>query len=443
MAPSVEVFLSSQTFGNAFQDPSFALQWLAIPGNACCSDTTMISKAYRTGTHRGLAPRETLARVAPFMEAFGITRIANLTGLDRTGIPVVMVCRPNARSSAVFHGKGVDLQAAKASGVMEAIETWHAEYVQLPLRFASFAELSKILKTADVGRLPRTPTSRFDLDAPMLWVEGRDLMDGETLWTPFEIVHVNSTTAGPPATGFFAASTNGLASGNHFLEAVSHGLCEVIERDATSLWRRSPPDQQDETRLDLTSVTDETCLAILALFAKADIDVAVWDVTTDIGAPAFYCMLADRTGEISHVGSGAGCHPSREVALLRAMTEAAQVRTTYIVGSREDIRYADYRAATLSAQNARARAFMRSVARRRDFASVDSFDFETFDAEVAWLLDRLRAAGIRQAIAVDLTQSEFAIPVVRVVAPGLEGSDHHSDYSPGERAARANQVRRA
>jgi hypothetical protein len=41
-------------------------------------------------------------------DVFGVTRIANLTGLDGTGIPVVMVCRPNARSSAVFNGKGVD-----------------------------------------------------------------------------------------------------------------------------------------------------------------------------------------------------------------------------------------------------------------------------------------------------------------------------------------------
>ena len=64
--------------------------------------------------------------------AFGITRIANLTGLDRTGVPVVIVCRPNARSSAVFNGKGVDVAAAEASGLMEAVETWHAENVRLP-----------------------------------------------------------------------------------------------------------------------------------------------------------------------------------------------------------------------------------------------------------------------------------------------------------------------
>ena len=406
-------------------------------------DVRQDCKTYRAGADRALAPQETLARVLPLAAAFGVTRIANLTGLDRTGIPVVMVCRPNARSTAVFHGKGIDLASAKASGVTEAIETWHAEHIRRPLRFASFAELSKDVKTADVDLLPRIPDSRFEGDAPLLWVEGRNLMDGDAVWAPFEMVHAHSTIGGPPVSGCFSGSTNGLASGNHILEATSHALCELIERDATALWHQSPAAEQDRRRVDLATVDDAECLAVLNLFARAQIDVAVWDVTTDVGVPAFQCFAADRTGEIGHVGVGAGCHPTRRIALLRATTEAAQVRTTYIVGSREDIRHADYRSAALAEKSARARAMMRPVARSRDFASVGSFDFATFEAEVAWIVERLRSAGIRQAIAVDLTRSEFAVPVVRVVAPGLEGFDHFpAFYAPGARA-RALQGRPA
>jgi len=51
----------------------------------------------------------------------GITRVANVTGLDHVGIPVVMACRPNARGLAVSQGKGLTLDAAKASAVMESI----------------------------------------------------------------------------------------------------------------------------------------------------------------------------------------------------------------------------------------------------------------------------------------------------------------------------------
>jgi YcaO-like protein with predicted kinase domain len=391
------------------------------------------AKSYRRGTHRAVAPEDTIARVRPLLAEFGITRIANLTGLDRTGIPVVMVCRPNARSSAVFHGKGLDIAAAKASGLMEAIETWHAEHMQLPLRFGSLADLRATCETVDIDDLPRCAGTRFDPQLPMLWVEGHDLIGGSRIWVPYEIVHADGTLSGPPSSGCLAASTNGLASGNHFLEAVSHALCEVLERDATSLWHGADPAARDATRLDLATVADDACRAILDCFARADIDVAAWEITTDIGVPVFQCQATDRSGGVGHVGHGAGCHPTREIALLRALTEAAQVRTTYIVGSREDIAHADYQPAVLEARSRRARALMQAGGRMRDFQAGGSFPFESFEAEVAWLVERLVSTGIRQAVTVDLTRPEYGVPVVRVVVPGLEGSDHHRNYVPGAR----------
>jgi YcaO-like protein with predicted kinase domain len=390
-------------------------------------------KTYRRGTHRTIAPEDTVSRLPPLMD-FGITRIANLTGLDRTGIPVIMVCRPNARSSAVFHGKGIDIAAAKASGLMEAIETWHAEYVQLPLRFGSVADLRAAFALADVEGLPRMPGGRFHADLDILWVEGVDLIAGHAVLVPFETVHMNATACGLPGEGCFAASTNGLASGNHLLEATSHALCEVIERDATSLWHQLHPSLQDERRLDLASVQDDASRAVLDRLEEADLDVAAWETTTEVGVPTFECVALDRTGEISHVGKGAGCHPTREVALLRALTEAVQVRTTYIIGSREDISHADYRPATLDGRVRHARALMRDVKRMRDFRTSGRYDFDTFGEELTWLVDRLRAAGIRQAIAVDLSRPEFGLSVVRAVVPGLEGSNHLPYYVPGPRA---------
>lgn len=395
---------------------------------------TIASKTFRKGTHRTMAPAETIARMQPLLPDFGVTRIANLTGLDRIGVPVIMVCRPNARSSAVFHGKGLDVAAAKASGIMEAIETWHAEHLQLPLRLGSLAEFGHSGNVADVRRLPLTVGSRFDDDLPILWVEGDDLIGGERMWVPFETVHMDATLRDASGAGCFAASTNGLASGNHLLEATSHALCEVIERDATTLWRHRSQLRRDGMRLDLATVGDAACRAVLECLHDAELDVAVWDVTTDVGVPAFMCLVLDRTGEISHLGQGSGCHPAAEIALLRALTEAVQVRTTYIVGSREDIRHDDYLRETLDARTNSARFLMRPVEPMRDFDVVPSFDFDDLQTEVAWIVERLKSAGIREAVAVDLTRPEFGVPVVRVVVPGLEGSDHLPDFTPGERA---------
>ena len=381
------------------------------------------------------APEEAIARVLAHKVAFGITRVANLTGLDRTGVPVVMVCRPNARSSAVFNGKGADVDTAKAAGLMEAVETWHAENVRLPLQFSSAADLSGRLNLVDIEGLPRQPGPSFDPHRPMLWVEGRNLMDDGSIWLPFEIVHADSRMSGPPMSGCFSMGTNGLASGSTFLGAVSHALCELIERDATALWRQSTPGEQDERRLDLATVDDANALAILDRLRKAELEVGVWEITTDVGVCGFQCFVVDAAGESGHLGVGAACHTSRGAALQRALLEAAQVRTTYIIGSREDIEPADYDAANLARRSAEARALMKPKKRPRPFYAAANAICETAKAEVDWLLERLRSIGLKQAIAVDLTQPEFAIPVVRMVVPGLEGADHHrAQYAPGPRA---------
>jgi ribosomal protein S12 methylthiotransferase accessory factor YcaO len=123
------------------------------------------------------------------------------------------------------------------------------------------------------------------------------------------------------------------------------------------------------------------------------------------------------------------------------VVEAAQVRTTYIIGSREDIEPGDYAPAAIAQRNGEARHLLASPMQTRGFGAIDDVALADAEAEVDWLLDRLRAIGVRQAIAVDLTQSAFGIPVVRMVVPGLEGSDHHrAQYVPGPRA-RAIQAR--
>ena len=241
--------------------------------------------------------------------------------------------------------------------------------------------------------------------------------------------------SGPPMSGALSMGTNGLASGATFLEAVRHALCELIERDATALWHASSRVERNSRRLDLATVDDPQSLDILDRLTRAELEVAVWDITTDIGACAFHCLVIDRTGEIGHVGIGSAAHPRRARALLGALVEAAQVRTTYIIGSREDIEASDYDPTILARRNAEARASIRVTQRPLSVASSANAEFETAVADVQWLLARLRAIGLTQAAAVDLTQPELGVPVVRMVAPGLEGADHDpSQYSPGLRA---------
>jgi ribosomal protein S12 methylthiotransferase accessory factor len=391
-------------------------------------------KTYRQGTHRTASPAETLERARPFLRQLGITRIANVTGLDRIDIPVVMVCRPNARSIAVSQGKGLTLEAAKASGLMEAIETHHAEHMTLPLILGSQAELRSDRPLADVDELPSVVDSLYHRDLPLLWVEGEDLTESTPLWLPYELVHANYTLPFPTGSGCFLASTNGLASGNHRLEAIVHGICEVIERDSTTLWNLKDKDAKTATGLDLESVDDPGCRDTLERFTRADIDVKVWETTSDVGVASFYCLIVDRRDSQAHTADGAGCHPARDVALLRALTEAAQIRMTYITGSREDIPADEY---ALTAKRKKLRDCLSLVdwhAPVRDFALVPSSESEQLEDDLAGILRRLQMVGIRRVLAVDLTKLDIGLPVVRVVIPGMEGPDEHPGYVPSARA---------
>lgn len=398
------------------------------------------AKGHRRGTHRLVAPGATVARVMPLRARMGITRIANVTGLDRLGIPVVMVCRPNSRSIAVSQGKGLDLDAARASGLMEAVESYHAERIGLPLRLASFEDLQQRYPVVDIDALPRVAHGRFGTNLRLLWIEGRDLLSTDLVSLPYELVHTDYTLPQPSGNGCFLASTNGLASGNHPLEAICHAICEVVERDANSIWNRLPPAIRHATRLDLQTVDDHDCLQVIERLDQAGFEVGVWDITSDIGIAAFYCLIVDRRDERAHSGAGAGAHSARGVALLRALTEAVQIRTTYIAGSRDDLPAEDFSAAAIEQKLRRARALMAGRGPQRDYRTIPSHDSETFADDLAWLLARLRPAGIDRVVAVDLTLPEFAIPVIRVVIPGLEAPDDHPRYLPGPRAHAAAQL---
>jgi YcaO-like protein with predicted kinase domain len=386
-------------------------------------DEVGLPTKYWAGTHRLTSPEETLEAVARFFPVMGITRVADITGLDTIGIPVVAVYRPNSRSVVVSLGKGLDLMGARASGVMESIEAFMAERITRPLLLGSLNDLRFSHRLVDVDLLPRTKDSLYHADFPLLWVEGQDLLTETPVWVPYEIVHTAYTLPAPTGTGCFVATSNGLASGNHLLEAISHGICETVERDAVALHDLRMPEEKAARRTDPRTVDDAGCCDALRRLDRAGMSVAIWDITTDIKIPAFKCLIAERDQSSVRIGYGSvgmGCHPDLGIALLRALTEAAQARLAMISAVRDDPKQLDYRREMGPDLRRRQAADLASEA-RRDFAAAPAFVSDNINQDVAWELEALRSAGIGQVVVVDLTREEFGIAVVRVIVPGLEG----------------------
>jgi YcaO-like protein with predicted kinase domain len=394
-----------------------------------------LPKAFWHGTHRIIAPSETLIRFRPLASRMGITRLGNVTGLDRIGIPVVVAVRPNSRSVSVSQGKGLDLAQAMTSALMEAIEGFHAEEASEGRR-AAYREL--VADGVVVDPLTLCTTGRaFDVEAKVSWVEGFDLLQQEACWVPAEMVHADYTQ---PLDGYFLAGSNGLASGNHLIEAISAAICELVERDAVAVWGALGVREKARRALDIASVDDPDCRALLAKYGRAGIAVRLWNITTEIGIAAFLCDIYDpSTDEPRRLRRfhGAGCHPDRVIALARALTEAAQTRLTYITGIRDDLLPAEYQEPPTADIVEALLDALRQEATPHSFRDVPTFASDDLSRDLRWELERLHSARFTRVVFVDLTRPDFEVPVVRVVVPGLEGDIKHPNYIPGARARRA------
>jgi YcaO-like protein with predicted kinase domain len=333
-----------------------------------------------------------------------------------------MAIRPNSRSVAVSAGKGLTTEAAVASCMMEALECFHAENILLPLFRGAAEDFANAFALSDM--LPKY-SSVGPVSGQLVWIEAASLIDERRSLIPFELVSADFTQPVLPGFGAFLQSTNGLASGNCREEAVLHALCEVIERDSMALWQRCSVGERAKTLIDEQAIGDPNVKSLVECLNAANFEVAIWDVTTEIGVPVFHCALLDRWDREGHHGTGSGCHPNSAYALQRAVLEAAQVRLTYVSGARDDIERFDYSA------HARARALMRlsaevSLGRRFGNAPAgvaDDLSSGDIAEDLAWVLQRLADAGLTDIFVVDLSKPEFGFSVVKVVVPNLIGPE--------------------
>lgn len=356
----------------------------------------------------------TEALLQSLLPTLGVTRLADQTGLDGLGIPVVAAIRPNSRSVAVHQGKGMTREAARIAAVMEAAECFHAETSAPPLRRAAFRELEGAVSPV---RLPCL-RPREAMAERYLWAGGIDMMTGRTAWVPHELVHADYTLPQPAGSFLFEATTNGLGAGLSAAQAQAHALCETIERDAVASWRAAGgPCGPAAGAIATDTVSDPACRDLLARCEAAKVGVAVWALPSPTGLPVFLALLMP--GETSAPGIepeiGSGCHSQAGVALRRALLEAAQSRVTRIAGARDDFSPASYEIAARSARMQQARTWFAAASFGAAFV-----EGQYGASGPDHVLQALARAGFDSAIWVDL---DCGLPIAagRAVVPGLAG----------------------
>jgi len=399
-------------------------------------------KALVQGAHRIRPLEETRELVLPWLADVGITRVADVTGLDFLGVPTMVAVRPNSRSISVSQGKGLTHEAAWISAVMEAFEHEHAENADCETRLARVGQLERRGGLCALTRLPPFPRLQGEVtaDSRMLFARAFDLVSKEMRWVPYEMVHLDLTIPFPGDSGHFPISSNGLASGNSRLEAIVHGLCEVIERDARTLFFLRSEAAQAQRRILNGSIDDEDCGALVRRLESRGVSVALWDMTSDVGVACVLAAILENEDHEFHrqpLSYGSGCHCDRRVALIRAVTEAAQTRLTNIVGTRDDTPPRAVEHARQSDRQACYRDKVRVLETPlRGFDALPHRCWATMEQDLEALLAGILRAGLPEVLVVDLSRKSYPFSVVRVIVPGLEPLLDLDGYQPGERARR-------
>jgi ribosomal protein S12 methylthiotransferase accessory factor len=379
----------------------------------------MTTKGYMTGTHRLVDPVDTLARIHPHLGECGITRCADVTGLDSIGIPVYCSIRPAGRTVQVTNGKGVRHVDAQVSALMEAIEIFYAEHP--PSDRLRRASLRDIRRNAAEAQDPEALTgfredAFFSPDYRIDWVAGVQLIGGETIWVPASAVFLCW-----PAVYEF--TSRGLASGNDLDEATLHALYEVLEHDA--IGRLSADGKlsiaQSCEAVDLTSIDDPTVTDLLASIELAGVKLVLLTVPTQGDAITMWATILDpRPMAISTmIAFGFGAHLSPSIAASRAITESLQARLTFIHGSREDLTNELYFSADTQG---RLRDYFAGLQPSRRWQDLIDRSTPSLTADLNLVLSSLLRVGFSRIIRVDLTGPPCHIPVVKVLVPGMRAT---------------------
>ncbi len=368
------------------------------------------------GTFRSVSVLETIRKLEPLLTKIGITRVANITGLDTVGIPTAVSIRPFAKHLSVSQGKGLTWELAYISAVMESIEGYHAENPRDPQFYGSYTELSKSYSSANPNLFN---SGFFHLESlenlSLGWIEGTELVSQKSILLPHVIVCLDSTQPHPEY-GFLSVSSNGLAAGNSLEEAICHGMYEIIERDCLYRWAALSEKERIETQIKLETIDSPINQTLLSHYTAANIKVKVWDITSSLGVPGFHCVIQD-SNVLRRLGMfrGTGTHLSKEIALSRALTEAAQSRLTLISGSRDDVFLDHYQQRSTFSYS------LADYQGKKDFKLCYQPDFEnSFSANINQLIHSLSQQNYSQVFMVNHTKPDLGIPVVHLFIPGMQ-----------------------
>ncbi|HEY6002874.1 MAG TPA: YcaO-like family protein, partial [Anaeromyxobacter sp.] len=312
--------------------------------------------------------------------AMGVTRVARLTGLDRTGVEVASAIRPLGHVLQVTNGKGVRFADAARGALFEAAELFAAERPACD----AWGRASVLARRhGDDAMLPpraldgdSDPSSD---DVRLAWRSGVELSSGRPVLVPACAVYVPPPGAAPLGPALVRWTSNGMGAAFRREDALLHALLEAVERDHVA---RALPEGFTEGEVAARLIEPRSlaraapvAAGLAAALERRGFRVYLLDVSSPTGSgrrerrvaagaaaarrrmrsgrtaaataglPCAAALLVDHELGAVPVSAGYACRLRRDAALVAALLEAAQSRATEIHGAREDVALGDRHAA--------------------------------------------------------------------------------------------------
>jgi len=388
-------------------------------------------KTFTTDQDKARRPEETLANFYSQIDKLPIKIVHEVRRIDngRLGIPVYFsVCGDDAQAltgTKKQMGKGASPAQAEASACMELAERFSlfsfagqagnflaGDYESL--RDYPLLPAEQLLKSAGDTRLSGSQLQEILHGIPLQWAWATELVSGKPLLVPFS--------------WFFAINEfNGSSAGNTLEEAALQAICEVVERHVSSLVSQK---RLAAPMIDRQSLTDPVARELLQKFARAGVDLQLYDFSLDTGVATVAAVGIDKTTfpTTSEIVYTAGTSPDPQKAVIRAITEVAQLAGDFNTG-------ANYVASGLPKP-----AALADIAYLGGQVKKSIHDLPNLaDDDILVEIQRIVAAMARIGLSVfllDATHRQLAIPAVYAIVPGAHFRERASHGDAGLFAAK-------
>lgn len=373
-------------------------------------------KTFTRDQDKAITPEDTLKRFYDQVEKLDINILSEVNRIDngRLDIPVYFsVCAEGASSltgTKKQMGKGASPIQAQASACMELAERFsffahksnpgnfiNGDYMQMRQAGYPVMDLQLLLDSVHDTTTSCEKLEQLLDSIPMQWTWATNVTTGEETLIPFS--------------WFYAINEfNGPSAGNTVEEAALQGLCEIIERHVCSLISH----QQIETPLiDPDSVKDPVSIELLEKFKKNNIEMYLSDFSLDTGIPTVGALAIDRStfpGK-SEIVYTAGTTPHPEKALIRAVTEVAQLAGDFNTGSNY---VASGLPKPLSMEEV---AYITDTQKCTAIPRMADLSDNNIRVEIENCIDSLKKLDM-QVFMMDVTHEKLEIPALYTIIPG-------------------------